>query len=882
MGRTAQEILAERGPKPAPVKRSAAEIIAERNAPFEPYKPAQTADALSDVAGAMEQGTRNVGEDILDIMSLPLKGIERHQKGLEKWRKGSGVLEGTLGYLGEVFNLTEPTAAGRATTLMSNPEGPVKSIIPEGEGPDWLEPVKSGARVGTEMLLTAPAAGGKYLVNAIKAAGGGAVGAGLGQEMGGDTGELIGSLTGALSANPRDLIDAAKAVGGIAKLPLTWYRKWANRNNIDLSNATDDQLREGLVEWTRQLHPGPDVEDVGKYIDELPDQIADAATRGERGTAGQITGDRGLLNMEADVSKLDRLPGIERQNMRIQEDITDTMAGVSAGDAGQAGVLPRATAAAQQQTLIDDAARLAGETEATAGSVLTKAREAERKALQGTGQVGSTTETSSRLARSTGKIREEAKAAASQKWADIGNPEIPVAEIKSGLNSYFNNMNPERAKILKEGLGKGYKMLDRLEGNPDFETLSAIMSQLSKDSVKKMSGAARTSMGDINNILYEAMGVNAGGARGEAAQAWKKYMTDFGPSSTAGKALKKPGMEFGSTVAGTGDTGASRASTLMDATEGRVGAELDDFLRSKFNQAHVDQATGLIKPDAVAQFERQYGNQLSPTLRAELKAAQDASTATATASKVTVPEAEAKAKLLRSDAGKASKAVEKTPEYKLGQVGEDPADVAAEMSKVMRPGKDRVKNVKSIIKSTGGDPKAMEDLQAATIDSFNNGLYSDKGEFLADKAKKRFALNKDVYLESGMFDQATIDNIERAIKEGEKLAMHKNAAGLARLPAEKRPVLAGLAALVGAKGGALAFGSPLIGAAIGRKAMVSLVSSMTTEQARKLAFQMSVNPEQFKPMLERLAKSNRTADDVAQAFKRIINTATRTSVAVEE
>ena len=839
-------------------------------------------EIVEDVGSASQQGYRNVNEDFLDLASMPLKGIERHKRGLEKWRSKDSTLEAGLGYLGEIFNLTKPTATGELITTATQ-TGQPEYNIPAGEGPDWLEPLKSGTRVGTEMLITAPLSGPKYLVNALKATAGGAAGAGAGQYLAGDTGEAIGALTGALGANPKELWDAAKAVGGIAKIPVKWYRKWAHRNNINLANATDDELRAGIAELTRQMHPDGDVP--GTYADDLINKVDDAAQAGNKGTAGQLSGDKGLLNFEADVSKTERLSGVSTQNKRIQDEITDTLTSVAKGDAGQASVLPKAQAASQQKTLLDDAAKAADKVETTAQTGLAKTMEAEKKALENARNVGTTTETSSRLARTTLKIKKEAKQAASDLWALAGNPDIPLNKINTGLKDFFGSMNPERAKVLKEGLGKGYKMLDNLEVDPDFEALSAIMSQLSKDSTD-MSGAAKQVVGQIQDILYDAMGANAGGARGKAAAAWKSYMNRFGPGSTVGKNLKKglpeTNVAFGQNITGSGDVGVGKSSTLMGVTDGMVGQELDDFMRARFNRDHVDRATGLIKPDAVAQFERKFGDQLSPALKSELRAAQAASKATQVASKTTLPEAHAKAKAIRADADKASNAVTKTPEYKLGAVGTDPADVSAEITRVMKPGKDRVKNVTSLVKSTGGDATAMENLRTAAMDSFNEGLYDAKGIFMADKALKRMAKNKEVYLASGLFDKQTIDNIEAALEAGKKLNMHKNSAGLARLPVEKRPVLMGLAALAGAKGGAVAFGSPLIGAAIGRREMVKLVESMTTKQTQKLAYELATNPEKFRPILEKLKQGNITAARISGAFKQIINTVIRASVAGDE
>ena len=336
-------------------------------------------------------------------------------------------------------------------------------------------------------------------------------------------------------------------------------------------------------------------------------------------------------------------------------------------------------------------------------------------------------------------------------------------------------------------------------------------------------------------------------------------------------------------MAGPGDTGAGNTASLMNATGDRVGPELDNFLRAQFNNKYVDKTTGLIKPESVNQFKKQYGNQLSPELAAELEAAQKASQATQNVTGTVVPEAQTRAKLLRSEGESAAKAVEKTPAYRLGNVGTDPADVAAEFGKVMRPGKDRIKNLKSLIASTDGDPKALEDLRAAAMESFTTKLYDqDTGVFRGKVAADRLNQNKNVYLESGLFDKEHITNMERAVEQGKKLNMHKNSAGLKRLPAETQRVLEGMAALVGAKGGALAFGSPLIGAAIGRKAMVKFVSSITTEQSKKLAYEMATNPEQFKPILERLKASNMNAEAVNLAMKAIINTVARTGVAVDE
>ncbi|GAG30733.1 unnamed protein product, partial [marine sediment metagenome] len=88
--------------------------------------------------------------------------------------------------------------------------------------------------------------------------------------------------------------------------------------------------------------------------------------------------------------------------------------------------------------------------------------------------------------------------------------------------------------------------------------------------------------------------------------------------------------------------------------------------------------------------------------------------------------------------------------------------------------------------------------------------------------------------------------------------LHQDARRLASLPPEKRRVLEVFSAIAGAKTGAAVFGSPLIGASIGKKAAKDVLAQMTDKQARRLAFELTTNPEKFVEQVNRLKQGDLT------------------------
>lgn len=114
--------------------------------------------------------------------------------------------------------------------------------------------------------------------------------------------------------------------------------------------------------------------------------------------------------------------------------------------------------------------------------------------------------------------------------------------------------------------------------------------------------------------------------------------------------------------------------------------------------------------------------------------------------------------------------------------------------------------------------------------------------------------------------------------------LHDNAERLAKLPPVKRRVAETVAAIGGAKLGAQTMGSPLIGAALGRKAAVSWLDSVTDAQAKKIAYELSINPEKFVEVFDRLNDQALTAAERAGWFKKLTDIATQSAavVAIED
>jgi hypothetical protein len=859
MARTAQEIIAEREANKAAPQRTAQEIIALRNAPFEPYVGGPTtAEAIGDVGLAAAEGFNTAGEFAADVIKTPLDLTMRNIEGYKQAFTGdkgnffSRMYEGFM--TPPSINIDgEEKELGEITRDVFNPDELTRDqyAIPEGEGPSWLKPAKTIAKTGTELLATAPMGGPKYLLNALKAAGGGTAGAVVGEQLGGDTGKMVGTIAGALASDPRALVDLVKAMARGGAIPFKAIHSYLTKTDPNMANATETELRAGWEYAMKNIHPkDPDITDT-EYMRQLERKLAENT---DPGTTGQIMDDTGLLNMER--IKADEL---NRRDLDIQNNLIEQQALAPLEDIAPTGIT--ADAAKEPRNFVQT---LKAQNEATAQAGETAALQAETASVAPFANK-KTAEQGSAMQKSVQALKEESEAVNSALWAEIGNPQMTGDDVLAGAKGAFSGMLDYTKAELKRQMGDAWQAIERMGGEVggvpnmvDFEGMNAAISGLSKAS-SDMPGAAKQVVGKVIDALYDSLGGPAGTARRKAADTYKQHMDKFGPKSTTGKLLDAEPEEFGTKLIGGKDAGLAKTRAVQEATGGgaELAAQQDDVIRGAFNQMQINPETGRVSPQAINSFIKQYGDQMSPTLRAEIDAAQAAGRGSEQAGTV--------AKELRKEAG----AADRTTAGKFADTDDATIDIIKRFDEVMKPGGKRSERLKELIEATGGDAQALEDLRKAGIDRLSAHITDDAGG-LTVKATEKFLQDRQALEASGLYSKWELDQIQEGLKTGEKKFLHDLAKKRPKAVAAENEIFNALAALGGAKAGAYAFGSPLIGAAIGRRIASKMAKRVSSDQAEAFAYEMSVNPEIMLDMLKKFKGKKPNAEVVGQIVDEMV------------
>ena len=888
-------------PPPAPANSFDA-AMAELDGPRE-YT---TEEALGDVGKSAAVGVNKAGEFLADAAALPMTTTMRHLEGMKNAFTGTGG--GILSRYWEGLTSDDATKVGGKkvgdwTQETFNPRPDQadyveEMTVPEGEGPAWLQPAKTATEYGVEGVVTAPLGGAKYVVSGLKAALGMAGGSAIGEKAGGDTGEAIGVITGALASDPKALLDlyrAGASIAGKVKGKVGSYIMKAD----GAADATDAQLLAGMEEYIRNALPA-DPEVAEETLKQLMPKLRKAIADGELGTTGQILDDAGVLQLERDFAKEHRLNDLKDMNARIETGARDPIRAVAPeGVTADAAKPIRAELGEaiddigeQQRTLTrtmaaDDTAQL------TASQSAQEAANAPFPA-----DLPDTAETASALYKTQEAAKKKSLDIVKQEFKKLGGTATDAATVKNSVNVNFLKdpkvFEDEAARnLFTESFSGSMDFINNKLGKGDVsvDSLSDLIAMINSEAnmIKKGSkqGTALQKLDAFKESIYEAIDIAGGdpAVRKKAGAMYRAHMEKFADNTAVGKGLKKDPQQFNA-VLQAGDEGLP-AFKQMEQGDRAASAAAEKALRSLFKQEVTNQVTG--EMGSAAGFLKKYKQQLDmfPDLRDEIKAtttASDRLAASQAASKSTAKEIAA----VKKAADKQVEGVKKSEAYKFSDIDDAPTQVVKQVRKLMNSPKpaQRLQDLNKLLK--GYAPEAKENLRRAIMDDFVNtieaGKNTKKAGQLTQGGYRKFKADRPTYEASGLFTTKELDNIEKGLAEGQKMFLHDNAERLAKLPPVKRRVAETVAAIGGAKLGAQTMGSPLIGAALGRKAAVSWLDSVTDAQAKKIAYELSINPEKFVEVFDRLNDQALTAAERAGWFKKLTDIATQSAavVAIED
>lgn len=869
---------------------SDAAVLARAKAEYESKPPREytTGEAISDVGTAAAKGGRSGGELMTDIGLLPTNAMLRVGQGMmgvaqpeegDNWY--SDPFKRLWKGLSEDPNI-EGVTMGDVTHGMFNPSGQdledpnyqpsreLQDTIPEGEGPAWLPAAKTAAEVGSEMIVTAPAGGAKYLVNALKAAAGATGGAVIGEQMGGETGKTVGLIGGALAADPKALWGMIKGISKVGTVPFNAIRSYLVKTDPNMAKASEAELRAGWEYAMKNVHPkDPNITE-GDYMLQLERKLTGNT---DAGTTGQLMDDTGLLNME-------RIKGDElmRRDIDIQNNLLEQQALAPLENIAPGGVT--ANAAKEPRNFVQT---LKAQKEAQATGLEGAAGKVEEQSLVPFRDKSTAVEGAG-LQKTTAKLRDQSEARNRELWAEIGNPKTRGGVIRNRVDEVFEGMTDYTKAEIKRQMGDSWNAIERMwkkgedgkVGYIDFDGMSAAISGLSKAS-QDMPGSAKQVVGKLTDALYDSMaGGQAAGKRRDAANVYKQHMEKFGPRSTVGKLLDAEPEEFGKKLIGGGDAGLAKTRKLQEATSNtapvgpglpnaKVAAQQDDVIRGAFNKMKVNPETGRVAPESINAFMRQHGDQMSPALREEILGAQQAGRAG--------QEASEQAKILRKEVTDA----DRSTAGKFANTDDAEFDVIKRFDEVMKPGGKRSESLEELIEATGGNKQALEDLRKAGIDRLSSHITDDAGG-LTVKATEKFLRDRQALEASGLYSKWELDQIQEGLKTGEKKFLHEMAKKRPKVVAAENEIFNGLFALGGAKTGAMAFGSPLIGAAIGRRIASKMAKRISSDQAEAFAYEMSVNPEIMLDMLKKFKGKKPSAEQIGELGDEMVLRATQASI----
>ena len=864
-----------------------------------PKREYSTGQAMGDVQLSMEEGINQGAEFMADVGMFPTRMLLRANQGFQNMVRPDGKT-GIFKRFWEGVSKEpeiEGVTIGDVTKEMFNPDELTrdKYLIPEGEGPEWLSMAKKGAKLTGEMGATAPMAGPKYLGQAVKAVLPSAAGGVAGHEMGGEAGELAGVIVGALAADPSALKALAQSTWRLIKMPpekvLSMFK---DPGTLADGSATLNELRGGMYELLRNVYPD-DPRKAKQALEELVPKLRAAIQNGELGTAGQLLNDPGLLAMERAAAAGDRgkQNTLDLTNALISDKATAPLADIaSTGVATRSTVIPGQYAEEVATEALERTGRAASDTERAAAGPLTKAKAAQEATEEALGAYPEARDTSENFAKTVGASKEASLNESRQAFGRVGGDAVTGDVIKNSVQANFlDDLPASSQRLFKDALTDTFREIDKLDGPVTIDELSDIISlavsEANMVSKGSKSGSALRFMDDFQESLYQALEAGGGSpeARRKASAMYREHMKRYGPKSRIGKGLVGDVEAFDTTILKTGTQSVGRMKEAI-AGDRKARAAAEKSLRALFKQKVIDPETGAFKPQAAKTFidmKAGYGGHLEsfPAFKKEIDAALSGAREFEGATTV-AKEASKRADELRKVGEVEATAARKSTPATFAKAGDDTEAIRGSLTKLMRgTGTDRTPALRELVNSTTANPQAFEDLRRAALDTFGANSVDKKGQ-LTQEGMKQFKRNRDVYEKSGLYTADELDRIYDGLVEGQKLFMHKDAKRLAKLPESKQRVAGTLAALGGAKLGAYAFGSPLIGAALGRKTAVSWLDSITIDQAKALAFELTTNPKQFVDIFDKLDKQALTDRQAQQALKDLLARVASSTITGEE
>ena len=857
-------------------------------------------DMAADVQLAAEEGVNKGAEFMGDLAMLPTQLALRQFQGVKDmvsgppegeadgvWnmfkRYGQGVMrEPSIEILppsGITPAPAETLSIGDVTKEMFNPDELTRDQyrIPEGEGGKGFEFAKNTARLGTEMLATAPLGGAKYIKPALMTIAPASLGGAAGQEMGGDLGEAAGLITGALMGDPKGTIALVKYLaqkaGGAASTPYKWFRNWRSAKldrpvNMDANPA---DIEEALREMVRNVY-GNDPEKAQTTLESLIPTVRKAIEEGKQGTVGQLMDDPGLLSFEKAYADKNRLTDVDMMNKRIEQ---SAMAPIEAipGDATLAGVAPRQELAERSTNIMDEARDFRRSVETPTAAEL----EAAQKAAAVPFEAADTVDASKGLYSAVEAGKNKAYDAVKKEFGKLGGTVAPAGVVQNTVKAEFlSKLNPNDARMFQDSFPNSFKTIAELEGDVTVDTMSNIVSLINSEmnqiARSNKPGTALEFADDFKDALYSA--IDAGGGnpeqRKKAAALYREFQGRYGKQSDIGKALGQEPEKFGELMLKPGDSGKVKLDAMISGDR-KSRAAAEKSLRALFKQRVSDVESGALSATRTNTFLKDYEKQLEnfPALRDEIAATRDATRRLEQAvasNKAATKEGQQAIKKAEAEVA----ALQKTPAAKFAARMDDPDEQIAAAKKLMKTTTDtnKAENIKSLLDTVADyGPEAKDNIRRTFMDEFVNSVSKD-GK-LTQKGLSQFKRNRKIYEESGLFSAEELDRIESGLVEAQKLYMH-DAAKIAQLPADKRKLVEIVAAVGGAKAGAALLGSPLIGAQIGRREAGKWVEGLTTERARKLAYEMSVNPDVFVDLISQLEGAANSAAETKKVLNKIM------------
>ncbi len=879
----------------------------------------------------LARGGRSGGEFALDILSGPLSGLERHERGKKAYEEGEGFFGGAKGYLGEVFDFTSPTITGVMTKAAVNPGlrgGELPEIIPKGED-QLADIIGTGANILAESVVTAPmgvTGGLKKLTTAkeaveaatplAKSVAGMTVGGTAGEQMFGEMGELGGILAGSFAGDVQSLKQLAKmvvdnkatrAIGTALEGTMSLVQPWRRSGG----GATTRDTRSALTQLIANRTGGKELP--ADFQSQLEGLVAELEPfMDEAGTMGQRLDDTGLQFAEREAvtgqgtKTRERQLELERINTGMRDDVlaaADEMT-PSGVEISEAGIVPGQTAQAEIA-----AGRAGAETEAQAlidaqAGPLAQSRQMEADALaaQQTAATRQQADVAARgdvapLAQSAEvstqlkKSKAAAKDVVDDAYALIdGGSTVPVGNVHgvtaegSAFMRSLGNENKQQA--FRKAFPDTFKAVEDLVQTADVDDVGSILSVLSGEIHKINTGGGNKSMlrkvPGFRDALYKALETGPGGeatslARKEATALFAEFDKKWGSGSKVGKALDAGEDTVGSTlVGGAGDKGVSVLKQTLDQGGPEVLKKAEDYMVSQFNDAVNKQSfrnRNARKLDLLPGARAQIDESLAAT-----GAGDAASQALRQAEKdigvgeTALTKAETQAEKLRVQGAKDVEKLQSAEPAKWASVGQNEEDIIKAAHRSLKSGdkKNRVENITALVNSTAGDPEALKRLQKTFMRDLTNSV--DKNGKLTKEGMDYFKANKDVLEESGMFTADQLQKLDDRLANSQKIFLHEDAGRLAKLDPQTSRVAEAVVSILGASAGsAIMSGNKLVGASIGRRTGMGWLKYLTSDKIDDIMYDLTFHPEKIADAVEKIKRrgGDVTPQELNDLLKRV-------------